>query len=94
LSQPPLPVVSNLRFAEPALSGDPLAPISGDAGPPLQSQDPQAAQNPADPTVIRPAAPQQPVVCPYCRRPMATRADLSFTCGRCGDFPNYGRIYR
>jgi len=38
-------------------------------------------------------APQANVVCPYCRKPLTTRADGSFSCARCGEFPNYGRMY-
>jgi hypothetical protein len=41
----------------------------------------------------RPGSTQTQASCPYCRRPLTTRADLSFTCARCGDFPNYGRMY-
>jgi hypothetical protein len=51
------------------------------------------AQNPPDKTPVGVGTPQPAVVCPYCRKPLTTRADMSFTCSRCGDFPNYGRMY-
>jgi hypothetical protein len=59
----------------------------------MHPQDRAPAQSSSDNvTLARPASPQ-PVVCPYCHRPLTTRADLSFTCARCGDFPNYGRMF-
>jgi hypothetical protein len=58
----------------------------------MYSNDPASPQPPAALTPVRPGG-TQPVNCPYCRRPLTTRADLSFTCGRCGDFPNYGRMF-
>jgi hypothetical protein len=47
----------------------------------------------ARPPAKQAAAPQPSVACPYCQRPMTTRPDGSFSCGRCGEFPNYGRLH-
>jgi len=44
----------------------------------------RASQNPPQP---------QPLPCPYCRKALGARPDGTFHCERCGEFPNYGRLY-